>query len=733
MAYESRKLTEAEQAYPAHVLELLAVVHALRVFRHYLLGSGAPRPPGVLSDFTLRTDNQAVTWLRTKRDINRFLARWLDEIEEFRFDVEHVPGRSNPADPLTRRGPPPVDAESQGIRTVTPPATPPARAAVLSSSCPRAFTALAGARVQLLTGELTVPEHPLLPERDFLAPDFLSTWQQEIVTDPFFAVIFKGAAATVGGLVDRRGQPVTPPSARPAGGTFLIRCGLLYRRGQGEADRLCVPEEGDLRRRILQECHDTPLGGHFGRHKTAALVRRLAFWPGLSRDVATYVRSCDTCQRTKAEHVGPRGLLHPLPLPTRRGGVIGVDWLMGLPLTATGFDQVQVHVDYLSGKVHAVPVRSTDTAADAARLILDMALRSGDGIPDVLVVDHDPKFTSTLFREFTRRIGSSLIVGSAYHKNTNAKTERVNGVLGDTLRAFANGRKDDWDVWLPYAVFAINNAASALGGELTPFFIDRGHHPRMPLSLPDLRATGEPHAAYATRMAALEEEVRALLHAAQQERKAALDRGRVDTVFHVGDEVLLRTKELLDAAEIGKLRPRWEGPFRVTAVAGPNAYTLALPRRFRCSPAVNVDRLKPYHARDDRSAPPGPVSNPGQEGEYVVEQLLNRKAIRGRTHYLVRWQGHDSKDDSWEPVEHLTNCPERIAEYEAASSTRRKGRRAAVPADPTSTAAPLDRSDTFSSRGPRPPSPSTPLPPVPPAGWTLSAWCPPMVGATLLY
>ena len=70
--------------------------------------------------------------------------------------------------------------------------------------------------------------------------------------------------------------------------------------------------------------------------------------------------------------------------------------------------------------------------------------------------------------EFTRRIGSSLLIGSAYHKNTNAKAERVNGVLGDTLRAFANGRKDDWDVWLPYAVFAINNAASTLGGDLTP-------------------------------------------------------------------------------------------------------------------------------------------------------------------------------------------------------------------------------------------------------------------------
>ena len=142
-----------------------------------------------------------------------------------------------------------------------------------------------------------------------------------------------------------------------------------------------------------------------------------------------------------------------------------------------------------------------------------MALRSGDGVPDVLVVDHDPKFTRKLFREFTRRLGSSLLVGSAYHKNTNARAERVNGVLGDTLRAFANGRKDDWDVWLPYAVFAINNAASTLGGELTPFFIDRGRHPRMPLSLPDLRADGETPAAYGIMMKALEQEVQALLHA----------------------------------------------------------------------------------------------------------------------------------------------------------------------------------------------------------------------------
>ena len=116
-----------------------------------------------------------------------------------------------------------------------------------------------------------------------------------------------------------------------------------------------------------------------------SLVRRFAFWPGQTTDVIAYVRSCDIYQRTKAENVGPRGRLHPLPLLSRRGGVIGVDFLMGLPKTASVFDQIQVHVDFLSGKVHAVPTRSTDSAADAAAIILEMALRSRDGIPDTLL------------------------------------------------------------------------------------------------------------------------------------------------------------------------------------------------------------------------------------------------------------------------------------------------------------------------------------------------------------
>jgi hypothetical protein len=58
-----------------------------------------------------------------------------------------------------------------------------------------------------------------------------------------------------------------------------------------------------------------------------------------------------------------------------------------------------------------------------------LRLLSWDGFPDVLVVDHDSKFTSAVFRAFAKGMGSCLIVGLAYHKNTNAKVERANCVI----------------------------------------------------------------------------------------------------------------------------------------------------------------------------------------------------------------------------------------------------------------------------------------------------------------
>ena len=88
------------------------------------------------------------------------------------------------------------------------------------------------------------------------------------------------------------------------------------------------------------------------------------------------------------------------------------------------------------------------------------------------------------------------------------------------------------------------------------------------------------------------------------------------------------------------------GRCTVLACPSPNAYTLALPRRMRCSLTVNVDRLKPFFERVGAPAATGPVSDPGQEGENEVELLINRRRVRRVTRYLhqylVRRRGHTS-------------------------------------------------------------------------------------------
>ncbi|KAK3018425.1 hypothetical protein RJ639_003446 [Escallonia herrerae] len=94
VAYESRKLNEAERRYTTHEKELLAVVHCLRIWRHYLLGSS----------FIVQTDNTAVSHFLSQSKLTSKQARWQELLAEFNFMLEYRAGSTNSvADTLSRR------------------------------------------------------------------------------------------------------------------------------------------------------------------------------------------------------------------------------------------------------------------------------------------------------------------------------------------------------------------------------------------------------------------------------------------------------------------------------------------------------------------------------------------------------------------------------------------------------------------------------------------------------
>src|SRR6185437_8317078 len=93
MAYESRRLTPAERNYPIHERELLALVHSLKVWRHYLLDI----------EFVAKTDHQSIIHLLTQPTISRRQAGWLERIQEHHVDIQYQKGaRHIVADALSR-------------------------------------------------------------------------------------------------------------------------------------------------------------------------------------------------------------------------------------------------------------------------------------------------------------------------------------------------------------------------------------------------------------------------------------------------------------------------------------------------------------------------------------------------------------------------------------------------------------------------------------------------------
>lgn len=93
IAYGSRALTKSERQYCVTRRELLAIVTFLKQFRPYLLGR----------HFQVRSDHGSLTWLRNFKEPEGQLARWLEQLQEFDFDIIHRPGRLHKdADALSR-------------------------------------------------------------------------------------------------------------------------------------------------------------------------------------------------------------------------------------------------------------------------------------------------------------------------------------------------------------------------------------------------------------------------------------------------------------------------------------------------------------------------------------------------------------------------------------------------------------------------------------------------------
>lgn len=304
-------------------------------------------------------------------------------------------------------------------------------------------------------------------------------------------------------------------------------------------NRICVGQHGGWRQKLLEEIHDSSIGGHSGVNTTYRRLKAMFYWPGMKEEVHQYVQSCQICQMTKPELIHTPGLLQPLPIPEEAWTSISMDFITGLP-KSEGKEVIMVVVDRFTKYSHFIPLSHPYRAADVAQSFLDHVYKL-HGLPSSLITDRDPIFTSRFWKELMNKLNIRLNMSSAYHPQTDGQTERVNQCLENYLRSMVFTQQKRWIKWLPLAEWWYNTSFhSSL--KTSPFHALYGYHPpQLPLGNPPKSQVESVNALMKDRHEMIRE-LKANLKQAQDRMKKYADFNRTERQFLEGDWVYLKLK-----------------------------------------------------------------------------------------------------------------------------------------------------------------------------------------------
>lgn len=556
--------------------------------------------------FDIWTDHENLKYFKDPQKLNRRQARWYTELSDYDFILHHRPGKLNiVADTLSRKDKPEEGVEDNANVTLLP------------------FSRFSSARKLSFRDE------------DEIMEEIRRRTQQ------------RDDKVIVGLKTNRTDFKET--------NNIVTYKDLVY-----------VPRDKHLRERIVYAHHDTPIAGHPGRFKTAELIQRNYWWPGVLTDVSKYVRACEKCQRAKPRQGPIATNLHPFQPPENPWESISADLIGPLP-QSNGFNAIFVVKDRGTKGVVIIPCSTELSSEGTARLFRDYVFKRF-GLPKKVTSDRGPQFVSAFMTEFYRMIGVEANPSTAWHPQTDGHTERENAEIEKYLRMWVNERQDDWAEWIAIAEFAINNRIASATGH-SPFYLNHGRHPRMGVN--PRRSVNPAAEEFAKAMSNAWEEAQSSLKAAASIMKQQADTKRKDArEYQEGDQVWLEATNINVALPPGatkKLTDKRIGPFKVIKKIGASAYRIQLPELWSAvHPVFNESLLSPYYppeAAHQRQAPkPAPELINGKE-EYEVEEILNSRKRGKGIQYLIKWKGYGREANLWISSKEASNAPEKIKDF----------------------------------------------------------------------
>ncbi|WMV37480.1 hypothetical protein MTR67_030865 [Solanum verrucosum] len=130
-----------------------------------------------------------------------------------------------------------------------------------------------------------------------------------------------------------------------------------------------------LQERIMEEAHSSKYSIHPGSTMMYRDLKEVYWWNSMKKSVAEFVAKCPNCQQVKVEHQRPGSLAQNIELPEWKWEMINLDFITGLPRSHIQHDTIWVIVDRMTKSAHFLPVKTTHSAEDYARLYIQEAVR----------------------------------------------------------------------------------------------------------------------------------------------------------------------------------------------------------------------------------------------------------------------------------------------------------------------------------------------------------------------
>ena len=238
-----------------------------------------------------------------------------------------------------------------------------------------------------------------------------------------------------------------------------------------------------------------------------------------------------------------------------------------------------VIIDKFTKYAHYIPLSHPFTAFGVAKLYLENVFKL-HGAPTTIILDRDKIFTSNVWQELMKLLGSNIHMSTAYHPESDGQTERLNQCLEQYLRCMCFLKPKTWFQWISLAEWWYNTSYhSAIG--MTPFQALYGYIP------PGFIWDASSLAKVSTVEDLLKEREQLSrmlvnqLEKAQHRMKYYADKKRSEREFQVGDEVYLKLQPYRQSSlalrKNLKLSSRYYGPYLVISKVGTVAYKLQLP------------------------------------------------------------------------------------------------------------------------------------------------------------